>query len=182
MIWDDGIVPNWWTKGEKIHFGGNKNTVISEKELVNNNTLVLWGKSIFLLLKTSHPWTWILITQVPKIKLYSWTYTAVPISQNHQIIFKSEFNAFSFGSQNNVPPGASGGSDSKESACNAGDPDSILGLGRSPGEGNGNPLQCSCLENPHGQRSPEGYSSWSCKELEMTEQLTHTHVTRTLLS
>ena len=39
-------------------------------------------------------------------------------------------------------------SDSKESACNAGDLGSIPGLERSPGEGNGNPLQCSCLENP----------------------------------
>ena len=36
----------------------------------------------------------------------------------------------------------------KESACNAGDPGSIPGSGRSPGEGNGNPLQHSCLENP----------------------------------
>ena len=35
---------------------------------------------------------------------------------------------------------------------------SILGLGRSPGEGHGNPLQYSCLENPHGQRSLAGYS------------------------
>ena len=41
-----------------------------------------------------------------------------------------------------------GGSDSKESACNAGDSGSIPGSGRSPGEGNGNPLQYSCLENP----------------------------------
>ena len=41
-----------------------------------------------------------------------------------------------------------GGSDSKASAYNAGDPVSIPGLGRSPGEGNGNPLQYSCLENP----------------------------------
>ena len=40
-----------------------------------------------------------------------------------------------------------GGSEDKASACNAGDPGSIPGLGRSPGEGNGNPLQCSCLEN-----------------------------------
>ena len=39
------------------------------------------------------------------------------------------------------------GSDSKKSACNAGDLCSIPGLGRSPGEGNGNPLQYSCLEN-----------------------------------
>ena len=43
--------------------------------------------------------------------------------------------------------GFPGGSDGKESACHAGDPGSIPGLGRSPGEGNGNPLQYSCLEN-----------------------------------
>ena len=41
-----------------------------------------------------------------------------------------------------------GGSDGKDSAYNAGDPGLILGWGRSPGEGNGNPLQYSCLENP----------------------------------
>ena len=41
-----------------------------------------------------------------------------------------------------------GGSDVKESACNAGDPSSIPGSGKSPGERNGNPLQYSCLENP----------------------------------
>ena len=40
-----------------------------------------------------------------------------------------------------------GGSDNKEPDCNAGDLGSIPGLGRSPGEGNGNPLQYSCLEN-----------------------------------
>ena len=41
-----------------------------------------------------------------------------------------------------------GGSDGKESACNAGDLGLIPGSGRSPGEGNGNPLHYSCLENP----------------------------------
>ena len=41
-----------------------------------------------------------------------------------------------------------GGSDGKASAYSVGDPGSILVLGRSPGEGNGNPLQYSCLENP----------------------------------
>ena len=40
------------------------------------------------------------------------------------------------------------GSDGEESPCNVGDLGSIPGSGRSPGEGNGNPLQCSCLENP----------------------------------
>ena len=44
--------------------------------------------------------------------------------------------------------GFPGGSDSKEPTCNAGDPGSIPGLGRSPERGHGNPLQCSCLENP----------------------------------
>ena len=41
-----------------------------------------------------------------------------------------------------------GGSDGKESACNASDPGFTSGLGRSPGEGNGTPLQHTCLENP----------------------------------
>ena len=49
-----------------------------------------------------------------------------------------------------------GGSDGKESACNAGDPGLVLGLGRSPGEGHGHPLQYSCLDNPHGQKSLAG--------------------------
>ena len=44
--------------------------------------------------------------------------------------------------------GFPGGSDGKEPACSAGDPGSIPGSGRSPGEGNGNPLQYPCLENP----------------------------------
>ena len=44
--------------------------------------------------------------------------------------------------------GFHGGSDGKASACNAGDPGSIPGSGGSPGEGNGNPLQYSCPENP----------------------------------
>jgi len=45
-------------------------------------------------------------------------------------------------------PGFPGGSDGQASAYNAGDPASIPGSGRSSGEGNGNPLQYSCLENP----------------------------------
>ena len=47
----------------------------------------------------------------------------------------------------NIPRDFPGGSDSKASAYNVGDPGSIPGSGRSPGEGNGNPLQYSCLEN-----------------------------------
>ena len=63
----------------------------------------------------------------------------------------------------------------KNSPASAGDirdMGSILGLGRSTGGGQGNPLQDSCLENPHGQRNLEGYRPWGHKELDMTEQLT----------
>ena len=57
-----------------------------------------------------------------------------------------------------------GGSDGKVSAYNVRDLGSIPGLGRSPGEGNGNPLQYSCLENPMDWRSLVGYSLRGHKE------------------
>ena len=56
----------------------------------------------------------------------------------------------------------------KESACNAGDPGFIPGLGRSLGGGNGNPLQFSCLENPMDRGACEGYSPWGRRESDMT--------------
>ena len=55
--------------------------------------------------------------------------------------------------------------------------DLILQLGGSPGGRHGNPLQYSCLESPHGQRSLAGYSPWVRKELDMTEQLSHSTTT-----
>ena len=61
-------------------------------------------------------------------------------------------HASSAGSMALIPAG----SDSKESACNVGDPGSIAGSGRSPGEGNSNSLQCSCLEN-----SMDGGAWWA---------------------
>ena len=62
-----------------------------------------------------------------------------------QVILINSFSVYScnFG----VPMGCLGGSDSKESTCNGGDLHSIPGLGRSPEEGNGYPLQYPCLEN-----------------------------------
>ena len=65
--------------------------------------------------------------------------------------------------------GFPGGSEGKESTCNVGDLSLIPGLGRSPGGGHGNPLQYSCLENPHGQRSLEDYSLWGLKESDKTK-------------
>ena len=67
--------------------------------------------------------------------------------------------------------GFPGGSDGKELAYNAGGPGSIPGSRRSPGEGNGYPLQYSYLEN-YMENYMVGYSPWGLKESDMTEQLT----------
>ena len=58
--------------------------------------------------------------------------------------------------------GFPGGLDGKESTCSAGDPGLISGSGRSPGEGNDDPLQFSCLENSM-NRLLTGYSPWGCR-------------------
>ena len=73
-----------------------------------------------------------------------------------------------------IPNGFPGSSVGKDSPSNAGDPGLIPGSGRSPGEGIGYPLQYSCLENPHGQRSLVRYSPWGLKESDMTERLSTT--------
>ena len=72
------------------------------------------------------------------------------------------------------------GSNSNESACNAGDPGSIPGLGKSAREGNGNPIPGFLPREFHGQRSLAGYSPWGHKESDTTERLTH--MMRVLLS
>ena len=68
--------------------------------------------------------------------------------------------------------GFPGGSYGKESACNAGDPGSIPGLGRSPGEGNGNPIQYSCLENSMDRGAWWATVHGGHKESDTTEPLT----------
>ena len=93
------------------------------------------------------------------LKIYFFKSTLLYFSKDHYLKFYS------------------GGSDGKASACNAGDLGSIPGLGRSPGEGNGNPLQHSCLEKSHRQRSLIGYSPWGCKDPDTTERL-HFHFSR----
>ena len=66
-----------------------------------------------------------------------------------------------------------GGLAGKESACNAGDPCSVPGSGRSPGEGDGYPLQHSCLENSMDREAWKAtYSLWGYKESDTTEPLT----------
>ena len=71
------------------------------------------------------------------------------------------------------------GSYDKESACNAGDLGLIPGSGRSPGEGNGKPLQYSCLENPM-DRGAWHYSPWGCRVRHDWVTNTHIHTYRQL--
>ena len=79
-----------------------------------------------------------------------------------------------------APGGSPCGSDYKESTCNAGDTGSIHGLGRSPGEGHGYPLQYFCLWNPMDRGAWQGCSPWGCRESYMTEHVhTHTQPTHT---
>ena len=72
--------------------------------------------------------------------------------------------------------GLPSGSEGKETACHAGDPDSIPGSGRSLGEGNGNPTPVFLPGEFHGQRSLVGYGPWGHRESDTTEGLTHTHI------
>ena len=67
--------------------------------------------------------------------------------------------------------GFPGGSGVKSLPANAGDEGSFPGLGKSSGEGNGNPPQYSCLKKSHGQRSLAGYSPVGHKEPDIVEQL-----------
>ena len=94
---------------------------------------ILW-RSVFFTVQLSHPY----MTTGKTIALTRWTFVGKVMSLLFNMLSRLDFP---------------GGSDGKVSAYNAGDLGSIPGLGRSPGEGNGNPLQYSCLENPMDRRA-----------------------------
>ena len=100
-----------------------------------------------------------------------WSYMIFPM--NYWKFWFSKFLIFQKFISNPILLGFPGGLKGKASACNAGDPGSIPESGRSPGEGNGNPLQYSCLENPMG-----GCSRWGRKESDTTKWLHFTSVSR----
>ena len=69
-----------------------------------------------------------------------------------------------------------GGSEDKASACNTGDPGLIPGSGRSPGEGNGNPFQYSCLENPMDRGAWQATVHRVAKSWTQLSDFTHTYI------
>ena len=107
-------------------------------------------------------WTWVWV------KSGTWWWTGRPGvlqsmgSQRVRHDQVTELNWTELNRQALKGKGFPGGSDGKELACNAGDLGLVTGLGRSPGEGNGYPLQCSCLEKEfRGQRGLAGESMGS---------------------
>jgi len=86
------------------------------------------------------------LSRVPSLLVLHFKYSSV--SYVHSFIFLTTLWFYSWLYLSGYLSIFPGGSDGKVSAYNEGDPGSIPGLGRSPGEGNGNPLQYSCLENP----------------------------------
>ena len=100
------------------------------------------------------------ITSVYLLNLKLWVKVVVPFKHYSKIVL----------TQCHI--GASLVTDSKESACNAGDLGSIPGSKRSSGGAHGNPLQSSCPGESHEQRSVVGYSPWGCKQSDTTQQLT----------
>ena len=103
------------------------------KSLVQHHSLKAWIPwcSAFFISQLSH----LYVTAGKIIALTSWTFVGKGMSLLFNMLSR-------------LVMGFPGGLEGKTSACNAGDPGSIPGSGRSPGEGNGNPLQYSCLENP----------------------------------
>ena len=115
-------------------------------------------------------------------KMYNPRYSRFNLSWWDIVFLKSSLNDSEKALPNSLVPtivhlGFPGGSDSKESACNAGDLGSIPGLGRSHGGGHSNPPTPVFLPGEfHGQRSQTGYNPWGRKESDTTEQLI-THCT-----
>ena len=90
-----------------------------------------------------HP-SYLTYMQSTSCKMPSWMKHKLELRLLGEISIRSDMQIIPLLQQKDFP----GGADGKASAYNAGDPGSIPGLGRSPGEGNGTPLQYSCLENP----------------------------------
>ena len=91
-----------------------------------------------------------------KLPHASWPKNQIPKQKQHCNKFNKDLKWSTF-----FKKGFPGGSEGKESACNAGDWGSVPESGRSPGEGNSSPLQYSCLENPMDGITNELLSMWS---------------------
>ena len=109
----------------------------------------VWGHLALVLNSLPGPLT--ILYFIPPTNQVAGTSQKTPFSTNQAIRSLGEVLGFP------------GGSDSKESACSAGDPGSVPRLGRSPGEGNGYPLQYSCLESSMDRGALQAAVHWAAK-------------------
>ena len=145
--WVSGLLPLYTSKTSlALSIGWQIHTVLRSGELDSQSGFV------------SNLWHWECISSILGLKLLTWkrpglvTIIFCVYSGDHMVFLLWSVDKVNcidcfFVIQPCIFKGLPGGSDGKESACSAGDLDLILGLGRSPGEGNGYPLQYSCLEN-----------------------------------
>ena len=105
------------------------------------------------------------LSQCTRLSSLCYKATSHQLSVLHVVMYMFLPKWRNFSGEEDFPGGARG----KEFPCNVGNLGSIPGLGRSPGEGNGNPLQYSGLENSMDRGSLAGYSPWGCKESDTTE-------------
>ena len=133
---------------------------------------IFYGARIYSLWKLASNWA--ILISICRIGGLSWQLSWYRI---YLLCRKCQFSSWVWkipwrrdGLPTSVLEGFPGGPDGKESAYSA-DPSSIPGLGISNGGAYGNPLQYSCLEDLHRQRSLAGYSPCGHKELDITEQL-----------
>ena len=125
--------------------------------------------SALFIVQLSYPY----MTTGKTIALTRWTFSGKVMSLLFNMLFRL---VMSF----------SGDSDGKASAYNAGDPGSIPGSGKSPGEGNGNPFQYSCLENPMDRgawwATVHGVAKSQTRLSDFTHTHTHTHTHRLVIA
>ena len=105
------------------------------------------------------------LSQCTRLSSLCYKATSQQLSVLHVVMYMFLPKWRNFSGEEDFPGGARG----KEFLCNVGNLGSIPGLGRSPGEGNGNPLQYSGLENSMDRGILAGYSPWGCKESDTTE-------------
>ena len=115
-------------------------------------------------------------TGPPGKSFYSLSFLIPPLMNTFVALYKLLHLCVLLLTNFNVALGFLGSLEGKDFTCNAGDLGSIPGLGRYPGEGNGNPLQDSCLENSKDRAAWQAtVSPWGRRDSGTTERLTHTH-------
>ena len=134
-----------WEPLESFQLNGAVMGLVCGGEVGMCVSLPIFKKEIITLWRRNHSSYWSHVVQVRINQILNWN---DGFGNGWEIVFSGESERTYMYWRGKTMEGFSGGPDGKESACNAGDPGSVPGSERSPGDGNGYALQHSCLENP----------------------------------